>query len=286
MALEIRYTTSLGQLLHGDGLAWLRQAPEASVDLVVADPPYGIRKAEWDTFESIQSYVAWSREWVEECARILRPHGSLYICGFSEILAEVQAAVRPLFAGCKWLVWYYRNKANMGQDWGRSHESILHLRCAREHRFNQDAVRIPYNAHTTRYPQRRQAATSTFSAGGKRRDSWSPDPRGAKPRDVFEIPTLCNGMPEKTPHPTQKPLELMLKLVLASSDPGDLVVDPFAGAGTTLVVAEVAGRRWVGIEQSDEYCALARQRLESIDFDVEELRELEHRRTGNRRSLR
>ena len=87
------------RLERADCLEWLREAPPASVDLVVTDPPYGIKKAEWDTFESIQSYVAWSRTWIEECARVLRPHGSLYICGFSEILAEVKAAVSSRFAG-------------------------------------------------------------------------------------------------------------------------------------------------------------------------------------------
>jgi DNA modification methylase len=78
----------------------------------------------------------------------------------------------------------------------------------------------------------------------------------------------------------------MLKFVLASSNPGDLILDPFAGSGTTLVVAEIAGRRWVGIEQEEGYCDLARQRLESIDVEVEDLRALEAERAGHRRSLR
>ena len=81
------------------------------------------------------------------------------------------------------------------------------------------------------------------------------------PRDVLEIPTICNGMAEKTDHPTQKPEELLRRLVGASSDPGDLVVDPFAGSGTTLVVADRLERRWAGADASAPYVALARDRL-------------------------
>jgi len=109
-------------------------------------------------------------------------------------------------------------------------------------------VRIPYNAHTTRYPERVQAETSQY--GGARPDKWRPNPLGARPRDVIEVPVLANGTQEKTDHPTQKPVQLIRKFVLASSDPGDLVVDPFAGSGTTPVVCELTGRRWAATEDS------------------------------------
>src|SRR5215831_10635949 len=102
--------------------------------------------------------VAWCDRWLAEIARVLAPHGSSYVCGFSEILADVKAKSARRFAGCRWLVWYYKNKANLGRDWGRSHESILHLRHA-EARIDVDAIRIPYNGHTTRYPARVQAVS-------------------------------------------------------------------------------------------------------------------------------
>jgi site-specific DNA-methyltransferase (adenine-specific) len=88
---------------------------------------------------------------------------------------------------------------------------------------------------------------------------------GAKPKDVMEIPTTCNGMEEKTPHPTQKPEELLRKIVLASSNSGDLVLDPFAGSGTTLVVAEQLKRRWLGCDVSPEYCKWAAERIEKVE---------------------
>ena len=87
---------------------------------------------------------------------------------------------------------------------------------------------------------------------------------GAKPKDVMDIPTTCNGMEEKTSHPTQKPEELLRKFVLASSNRGELVVDPFSGSGTTLVVAEQLGRRWCGCDSSKEYNEWAIKRLENI----------------------
>src|ERR1043166_1147868 len=126
-ALDVTATgsTCRGELWHADVLALLGRLPDASVDLVIADPPYAIAKAEWDEFESIDTYVAWCDVWLAEVARVLAPHGSAYVCGFSEILADVKAKSARRFDACRWLVWYYRNKANLGRDWGRSHESIL-----------------------------------------------------------------------------------------------------------------------------------------------------------------
>ncbi len=92
------------------------QEPAESVDLAFCDPPYGIKKAEWDTFESQQEYVRWSLQWIEQAARVLKPTGTLYICGFSEILADLKLPASAFFQGCRWLVWHYKNKANLGSD--------------------------------------------------------------------------------------------------------------------------------------------------------------------------
>jgi site-specific DNA-methyltransferase (adenine-specific) len=245
----------VGQLLAG--------IPDGSVRLVVADPPYAIAKAEWDEFESLEHYVDWCDAWIREVHRVLVPDGTAYICGFSEILAEVKARSARRFAGgCRWLVWSYRNKANLGSDWGRSHESILHLRKGKKFVMNVDEVRVPYNAHTTKYPERTQAVSSAFSQQRPAaRHDWQPHPLGAKPRDVLDVPILCNGMGEKTEHPTQKPEELIEKLVRASSNPGELVVDPFCGSGTTLVVAARHGRRYLGGDADARYVGLAAERL-------------------------
>ena len=248
-----------GELWHADVLSLLGRLDSGSVDLVVTDPPYAIDKAAWDEFESLEVYVDWCDTWLAEVTRVLAPHGSAYVCGFSEILADVKARSAKRFSSCRWLVWYYRNKANLGRDFGRSHESILHLRKTSA-RVDVDAIRIPYNGHTTKYPARVQAVSSQYGGSG-RRDRWEPNPLGAKPRDVIEIPVICNGMAEKTPHATQKPEALIEKLILASSKPGQLVVDPFVGSGTTAVVAARLGRSWIAGDAEARYVGLARERL-------------------------
>lgn len=253
-----------GTLWRADAMELLTGLPAGSVDLVVADPPYAIAKEAWDAFESLDDYVAWCDRWLAEIERVLAPHGSAYVCGFSEILADVKArSARRFEGGCRWLVWYYRNKANLGSDWGRSHESILHLRKSKATRIDVDAVRVPYNDHTRRYPERMQSVSSQYG-DAMRKNRWTPHPLGAKPRDVLEIPVLCNGMVEKTSHSTQKPEELIRRLVVASSQPGQLVVDPFVGSGTTAVVAEREGRRWIAGDADPRYVALARERIVAV----------------------
>ena len=214
------YSHPRGEIWNGEAIAILSSLPPASVDLIFADPPYNLKKADWDNFQSQQQYVDWNLQWIEQAARVLKPTGTLYICGFSEIIADLKLPAMQFFHGCRWLIWHYKNKANLRKDWGRSHESILHLRKSKQFTFNLDDIRIPYNHHTLKYPDRSQAKTSQYSNKGKNNYSWQPHPQGAKPKDIIEIPTTCNGMHEKTPHPTQKPEELLRKIILASSNPG------------------------------------------------------------------
>ncbi len=255
------FGTSLGKLYNEDATQLLSSFENESFNLIFADPPYNIKKAEWDSFASQKQYVEWSMMWIKEAHRILSKDGSLFICGFSEILADLKWAASSLFKGCKWLVWFYRNKGNLGNDWGRSHESILHLRKTTDFIFNIDEIRIPYNKHTLRYPQRTQATTSQYGNGEKSDYVWEPNPLGAKPKDVLEIPTISNGSWEKTPHPTQKPVELLRKIILASSHENSLILDPFGGSGTTYAVAEAYGRKWIGNDADKSYCTMITERL-------------------------
>jgi site-specific DNA-methyltransferase (adenine-specific) len=258
------YQNPHGQLWQGDSLIWLQSIPDNSIDLVFADPPYNIKKAKWDMFQNTHAYIEWSMEWIAEVQRILKPSGTFYICGFSEIVAELVSPCMKHFNSIKWLIWHYKNKANLGNDWGRSHESILHFRKSDEFVFNMDAVRTPYHNHTLKYPEHPQAESSQYSNGGKQHE-WTPHPEGSKAKDVIEIPTTCNGMHEKTPHPTQKPEELLRKLILASTNPGDIVLDPFVGSGTTAVCAEQLKRKWLGCDSNEEYLTWAVKRLEQVE---------------------
>jgi len=259
--LECYFSTGYGKLYNEDAIKFLKQLDSNSVDLIFADPPYNIHKAEWDTFASQKAYVEWSMEWITEAQRVLKKMGSLYICGFSEILADIKWSASHLFKGCKWLIWFYRNKANLGNDWGRSHESILHFRKSKDFIFNIDEARIPYNSHTLKYPQRSQAETSQYSNGKKKEYIWEPNPLGAKPKDVFEIPTISNSAWEKYPHKTQKPVELLRKIILSSSNTDSLIVDPFGGSGTTYAVAEAYEREWMGCELQRDYCEIIKERV-------------------------
>lgn len=270
--VEPAYETGLGRLYRGDALEWLRSLEEGSVDLCIADPPYGGNAVHWDKFKSLDDYALWCEEWLRECHRVLKSDGSAFICGWSENLAYLKVLGDEFFSGCRWLVWFYRNKqAAWRTDWGRGHESILHFRKGKKFKFNQDAVRVSYNQHTMKYPEHTQATTSVFGEkqGGKSGHVWQPHPLGAKPKDVFEISILNNGMRESTPHPTQKPEELIRRLVMACSDMGDYVIDPFMGSGTTAVICEKLERHWSGVDLEAEYLGYAIERLQGIEPNEE-----------------
>ncbi len=280
------YTRPHGMLYTEDSLQWLKSLKDSSVDLIFADPPYNIKKADWDKFDSQEQYIQWSMTWIAEASRLLKPSGSLYICGFSENLADLKHPAMRYFTRCRWLIWHYRNKANLGNDWGRSHESILHLRKTRAFTMNIDNIRIPYGEHTLKYPTHPQAASSQY-ANGEKSSLWVPNPIGAKPRDVIEIPTTCNGMGEKTKHPTQKPEELLRRLILAATNEGDVVLDPFSGSGTTLVASEQLQRKWIGCDINPEYNAWAIKRIDGVEVhSVEEWLDFDRANAKRRESIR
>lgn len=260
---ELFYKHQNGEIWIGDSISWLNSLAENSVDLIFADPPYNIKKADWDNFESQQKYIEWSLKWIEPSAKVLKQTGSLYICGFSEILADLKALSMKFFKSCRWIIWNYKNKANLGKDWGRSHESILLFRKSKDFTFNIDHIRIPYSKHTLKYPDHPQALTSQYGNG--KQHIWKPNQNGAKPQDVLEIPTTCNGMHEKTPHPTQKPEELLRRIILSSSNVGNTVLDPFLGSGTTAVTAEQLKRKWLGCDISKKYLEWAVDRIELVE---------------------
>lgn len=129
------YKHENGELWLGDSIKWLKTLKPKSVDLIFADPPYNIKKADWDTFESQEEYIKWSIQWIEQAARVLKDTGTLYICGFSEILADLKHPASKYFKTCRWIVWHYKNKANLGNDWEEAmkvfyifaKQEILHL---------------------------------------------------------------------------------------------------------------------------------------------------------------
>ena len=283
---QFEYTN--GKIYNTDCIPFLENLQEGSIPMIFADPPYNIGKAEWDDIGDQDEYIAWSLNWIKAASRVLTDNGTLYICGFTEILADLRRPAMDYFEKCHWLIWHYDNKANMRDDWGRSHESILCLRKSGRFIFNTDDVREPYNAHTRKYPDRAQSGkTSQFYNEKTAGSTWTPNPKGRKPKDVINIPTTCNGMSEKTAHPTQKPEELVRKMVLASSNTGDTVVDPFSGSGTTAVVCTQLGRNFLVNDQNAEYNAWADERIRAVNnFDVASWIKRDNDNDIRRRSIR
>ena len=290
--MDSEYTTELGRLYNADALEVIDhlRARDETVRLVFADPPYNIEKADWDRFDSQEAYLDWTVDWVSRIGDILDESGSFYLMGFSEILADIKYRIArecEWIESIRWLVWHYRNKPQMSEyGWTRSHESVLWLRKSDDYKFEMDRVRIPYNDHTEKYPVREQGQTSLF--GSEDGYTWDPNLEGAKPRDVIDVPTVNNASKERTSHPTQKPEELLRKIVWACSDRGDTVYDPFGGSGTTFAVCEQLGRNWIGSEESADYCELIAERLEGIEHREDPDYWMEHdlERREHRRKIR
>jgi len=266
---EPRFQTGQGVLYDADAIDFIESLAHENIQAqtIFADPPYNIGKAEWDKFGTDEEYLDWTVEWIRKCGDILADEGSLFVMGFSEGLADVKYRLTRecnWHESLRWLVWSYRNKPQMSDyGWTRSHESILWLRKSNDYKFEMDRVRIPYNNHTKEYPIRSQGQTSLF--GSEEGYEWDPDIEGAKPRDVIDVPTVNNASSERTDHPTQKPEELLRKVVWATSDHDDLVLDPFGGSGTTYAVAEQLGRRWSGTEIDSKYIKIIENRLENVE---------------------
>ena len=284
---KLFYKHQNGKLWQGDSIEWLKTLKQNSVDLIFADPPYNIKKADWDNFESQEKYIKWSMLWIREAARVLKSTGSLYICGFSEILADLKHPANRYFKTSKWLIWSYKNKANLGKDWGRSHESILLFRKTKKFTFNIDFVRIPYGEHTLKYPSHPQAETSQYGNSKNGKKVWNPNPLGAKPKDGIEIPPIKTGMHEQSPHPTQKPEELIRKIVLASSNIGDTILDPFCGSGTTPVCAEQLQRKWLACDLLPEYINWTIDRIDNVpEWSIEKWIKHDFNNLQRRNSIR
>jgi site-specific DNA-methyltransferase (adenine-specific) len=240
----------------------------------------------------MDNYLEWSQEWIKESLRILKNGGSLFIYGFSEILAHIFVQIPT--ENKKWLIWHYTNKTTPSlKDWQRSHESIIHVWKGSIKNFNLDDVREPYTDSFLKNSvgKVRKSTKGRFSKGDKE-TIYNANDKGALPRDVFKIPALAGGAggnqrwfycydckdayhPKQKKnhenhniftHPTQKPFELTSKL-LKSSIPKNstpMVVIPFAGSGSELVVAKTLGCEFVGFELNSDYVILANSWLEKV----------------------
>jgi site-specific DNA-methyltransferase (adenine-specific) len=257
----------MDQILTGDCLRHLAKLPAGSVDLAFADPPFNIGY-EYDGYDDRRTrddYLAWTERWLAALRRVLAPTGSLYVAIGDEYAAELKVRLDGLGLHLRnWIVWHYTFGVHCTRKFNRSHAHILYYACdPRRFTFNADAVRVP-SARQTTYNDRR-----ANPAGKVPDDTWVLRPqeeeRCFRPEgDTWYVPRVCGTFKERTGHPCQMPEAVLERIIRVSSNPGDLVLDPFAGSGTTLATAKRLGRRYLGIELSAVYAESIRRRLEQV----------------------
>jgi len=254
---------------QGDCLELLGRIPDGSVPLAFADPPFNIGY-DYDTYDdrrSADDYLTWSRRWMAEIVRVLRPDGTFWLAIGDEYAAELKVlATRELGLTCRsWVVWYYTFGVNCRQKFSRSHAHLFHfVKDPRAFTFNDEAIRVP-SARELVYGDRR-----ANPAGRLPDDTWILRPQDlpegfSAGEDSWYFPRVCGTFKERSGwHGCQMPEQLLGRIIRASSRTGELVIDPFAGSGTTLAVAKKLGRSFLGCELSAEYAARVQTRLAGI----------------------
>jgi DNA modification methylase len=250
-------------IIQGDAIEQLAALPAQCAQAIIADPPYFnvLEDEAWDTqWAKAEDYLKWSEDWVREALRIVRPDGLCFV--FGQPGKREHTFIHLMSRLCRigqyhdLIIWDRVVGYNERRDsFTPQYEMLLVLRPgAGPTKFNKDAVRIPYDAATIkaylsdkRYKDR-EAREAHLQAG-------------KFATNLLRVPSLKGTTKEKVGHPSQKPLALIHKLIQCCTDPGDLVVDPFFGSGTTGVAADGLGRRWIGIEKDPAYVKMAQTRL-------------------------
>lgn len=274
-----------------DTVEGMKKISESTVDIIISDPPYNIGKDFGSCKDNMELklYLEWCDLWINECIRILKPSGSLFIYGFSEILAHLSVRID---LPKRWLIWHYTNKTTPTYNgWQRSHESILYI-WKDKPIFNRDLVRIPYSESFLKNSVGKKRTKSETARFGNSADTvYTANENGALPRDVFtDISTLAGGagkeryflykdevypakdiknfnVDECLKHPTQKPSKLTQKLILSSKPQSNcVVVIPFGGSGTEGVVCKRLNIDFIGFDINEEYIKLSNGALDKFDI--------------------
>jgi site-specific DNA-methyltransferase (adenine-specific) len=250
------------KMFCGDIFEGCRRLPEAFADIIIVDPPYNITKNyHGNRFcaSSEEEYGAFTRRWMDAVLPCLKPNGTVYVCcdWYSGMMISEELRKRLCLRGR--ITWQREKGRGAESNWKNCMEDIWYATASDNFKFNLDAVKIRRRVLAP-YKEEGVPKDWTETADGKFRDTcpsnfW----------DDISIPYW--SMAENTAHPTQKPEKLLAKLILASSDKGDVVFDPFGGSGSTAVVAKKLERRFVSIEQNPLYCAWAEKRLELAETD-------------------
>jgi len=254
---QVDSSSLINKTLWGDTVRLLDLIPDSFADLIIIDPPYNVSKnfnGMKFNARSDEKYDDYLATWLPKVCKKLKANGSLYLCGDWKCTSSLQRALEKELTILNRITWQREKGRGASKNWKNGMEDIwFAVKDEDNYTFNIDAVKI------------RRRVIAPYREGGKPKD-WEATEEGnfrltcpSNFWDDISIPFW--SMPENTDHPTQKSEKLYAKLILASSNPGDIVFDPFLGSGTASVVAKKLGRKYCGIEQNEEYCLLAEKRL-------------------------
>jgi len=240
-------------LQNCDCIDFLKTIPDESIDLILTDPPYyRIINQKWDKqWKTEGDYLSWCHMWVSECKRVLKPNRCFYIWGttktdtFLRFKLDVMNSFRDLVYQ-NWIIWSYDWGGRTKENFARKHEDLLMYSKGKDFLFNADAVRVPYKM----VKNVRSTAIN--------------NPLGKIPTDVWEKNNHTTSKEYCGWHPTQKPIDLLKRVILANTNEGDTVLDIFSGSGSTMIAARQTGRNFVGCEVSEEYYSKSLERMETL----------------------
>ena len=245
-------------IIHGNAFEILNSVPKGFVDLLIVDPPYNLSKVYGSkSFKKMgnEEYTSFTHRWIEAVRHTLKPNASIYVCSDWQTSLIVGKVLGNFFTIQNRITWQREKGRGAMHNWKNSMEDIWFATVSpKEFTFNVENVKM------------RRRVIAPYKKDGVPKD-WEKRENGNF-RDTFpsnfwdDISIPYWSMPENTDHPTQKPEKLFAKLILASSNSGDIILDPFVGSGTSAVVAKKLGRRFIGIECEEEFCAYAQKRLE------------------------
>jgi site-specific DNA-methyltransferase (adenine-specific) len=241
----------INKIICGDCIEVLSKVHKPLADLIFADPPFniGYKYDKYNDKQKRENYIAWTKDWMAGCKKVLKPNGSFYIAIGDEYAANVKVVADELGLFMRnWLVWHYTFGQQMKSKFARSHTHIFY--------FVNDKNNFTFNDYAVRVPSDRQLTYNDKRA----------NPAGKMPDDVWDgYPRVCGTFKERTGwHPCQMPESLLKRIIVVSSEPGDCVLDPFSGSGTTAAAAYQLSRNYVGVEISKSYVEKTKKRLAQL----------------------
>lgn len=243
----------VNRVFNEDALDGLARIPDGSIDLILSDPPYNLGKdyGNGSDQQSIVEYLAWTERWIDAALPKLKPNGSLYIFLTWRFSPEIFVMLKKRMTMMNEIIWDRRVPSMGGstRSYTSVHDTVGFFVNRKDYYFDLDSIRIPYDAET------KKARSRSIFVGAK----WLE--MGYNPKDLWSVSRLHRIHPERADHPTQKPLEIIERMVKASCPPGGIVLDPFMGSGTTAVAAKRCGRNYVGFELNAVYCDVIEGRL-------------------------